>query len=452
MDNTRQFGPDSLTERHPICVVPPEQHYDTWKELVADIQFYERRRAYFYNEHPSFKPQMGKYEVVKDDHGKGFVLLPTTLDYGVLYRGQKSYHEKCLPTIYRYNFSKEDLFVEHLRIAEFMLLLDSYEITKRFAQSKYNIDYIGLAQHYGLNTDVLDFTSDVITALFFAMCDYDETTDNYLPKKDNRTYTAYLYAKLTLEPNKNPQDIFGVFSDRIKIIGMQPFKRPGLQKGYSYHADRQGLSDGYLYSFDFTKKDSEDIYNHFHQGKDLWCKDEIADYANMIKKSKTFSSKAVSLATRMFDNTISIGKHTKQLKSNGYVITSISKLPWFNGNHPCNEGQWDVFRKDFVHRNAIVGDKRLDNRTTHMVGEELLFNYIYGSTDCPKDYDSGLAFERFDGHTFSFTQDFAHKPMAPDTRDGKIHPLWKKSTSVAPRDRSFEIPEMFKGRLVKVKK
>lgn len=82
---------------HPICVVPPERHYDSCKELKDDLVWYEKSRAYFYKHHPEFIPQKGQFEQVKLAGKKGFILLPTSLDYGVLYRGQGKYHGTCLP-------------------------------------------------------------------------------------------------------------------------------------------------------------------------------------------------------------------------------------------------------------------------------------------------------------------------------------------------------------------
>ena len=44
---------------HPICVVPPERHYDSYQELVNDIKWFEESRAYFYKLHPEYKPNTG---------------------------------------------------------------------------------------------------------------------------------------------------------------------------------------------------------------------------------------------------------------------------------------------------------------------------------------------------------------------------------------------------------
>lgn len=43
-------------------------------------------------------------------------------------------------------------------------------------------------------TDVLDLTSDLHTALFFAMCDYDSANDCHTAKKDDKEHIGYLYA------------------------------------------------------------------------------------------------------------------------------------------------------------------------------------------------------------------------------------------------------------------
>lgn len=234
---------DSKTlEKHfPICVAPAEQHYGSCAELLGDIRFYERSRAYFYKEHPQFAIPKEKFEIVKLSHGKGFILLPTALDYGVLYRGQGSYFNPCLPTLYRKPTSELDIIINQVRIAEFRLLLEQYGVTQKFIENHLNVDYVGLAQHYGLDTDVLDFTSDIGIALFFAMCDYDPSTDSYKPKDKPGDYVGYVYAILTNARSKRLKDMaFTTFSDKVRAIGLQPFKRPGRQKGFSCHVGKDG--------------------------------------------------------------------------------------------------------------------------------------------------------------------------------------------------------------------
>lgn len=451
-DNPYEVAPE---KEYPVCIVPPEQHYDSYQELIDDMKHYEQSRAYFYKKYPQMAPPEGKYEIVKVADGKGFILLPTKLDRGVIYRGQGQIYNPCLPTLYRQPRTKEEIFVEQVRIAEFRLLLEQYGVTKKFEQNHYNIDYVGLAQHYGLNTSVLDFTSDIEIALFFAMCDYDKTEDCYKPKTEDKEYVGYIYAKLTHETSDkgNDNNPFGTFSGRVKVIGVQPFKRPGAQRGFSFAAGPNGLQDGYLYSFSYTKKDSEYIYNHYHKGTDLWCKDDIAEYAKMIRDTDTFSSQAVSLATKMFDHSLSIEKRIKQLKQNGYKIVGQSKLKWCGVGHSCSDDEWYIIRKDFVQRQTINGDgQKFEYSNTTLIGQELLLNYIYGCTDCPKDYNSGITFMIANDHTFGLQTERNHSPLMPDAVDGKIHPKWKTTDPNFKEERSFDIPGIFKMDLVKVRK
>lgn len=435
---------------HPICVVPPERHYDSCKELKDDLKWFEESRAYFYKLHPEFKPNSGQFEKIKLAGKKGYILLPTSLDYGVLYRGQGQYYGKCLPSLYRQKLTDDEIFVEYVRIAEFRLFLEQFDITQRFQKSGYVVDYVGLAQHYGLKTDVLDVTSDINISMFFAMCDYDKNADCYKPKVEDKVYTGYLYTILTNESSKDPNNPFGVFSNKVNVIGLQPFQRPGRQKGYAYHVGKEGMLRGYLYSFNYTKEDSEAIYNHFHQGDDLWCKDDIVDTAKLIATSKTFSNEAVSLAIKMFGGVMSVNKRTKTLKQLGYHVLSRRKLPWYAIKKSLTESEWIDIHKDIVARKCISGNIVSQCLSTQQIGQNLLFNYMYGCVDSPEEYNSGMCFmEGKESEVWGIQNEMNKEPLAPDA-DGKIHAKWYENGNVAPRERSFHVPDAFMPRLKRV--
>ena len=437
---------------HPICVVPPERHYDSCQELVDDIKWFEESRAYFYKLHPEFKSNAGQFEKFKLAGKEGYILLPTSLDYGVLYRGQEQYYGKCLPSLYRQELTDDEIFVEYVRIAEFRLFLVQFEITQRFQENGYVVDYIGLAQHYGLKTDVLDVTSDINISMFFAMCDYDKNTDSYKPKAENKEYIGYIYAILTNESSKDPKNPFGVFSNKVNVIGLQPFQRPGRQKGYAYHVGKEGMLRGYLYSFDYTKEDSEAIYNHFHQGNDLWCKDDIVDTVKLISSTKTFSNEAVSLAVRMFGGAKSVNKRTKALKHSGYEILSRRKLPWYSVKKTLTEDQWIDVQNNIVARKCISDNNIHHCLSTQQIGQNLLFNYMYGCVDSPEEYNSGMCFMEEKTTPFWGIQNEMNKePLTPDA-DGKIHAKWYENGKIAPRARSFQVPDDFNPRLKRVSK
>lgn len=48
-----------------------------------------------------------------------------------------------------------------------------------FKRHQFVVNEEGLAQHYGLRTEILDLTSNLDVAIFFAICKYNSKTDIY---------------------------------------------------------------------------------------------------------------------------------------------------------------------------------------------------------------------------------------------------------------------------------
>lgn len=95
------------------------------------------------------------------------------------YRGENQLFPESLPSLQRslkrYKTVKEkELYrmVADMRIAEFSMLLQKFQHVKEWRYS--DILYEPLAQHYGLETNWLDITTDFNIALFFAVCRWDE--------------------------------------------------------------------------------------------------------------------------------------------------------------------------------------------------------------------------------------------------------------------------------------
>ena len=97
-----------------------------------------------------------------------------------LYRGQNEEVVPCIPTLYRGNPSDAQVFLQRMRLVQFQRLLKSHPVVTRFfKRHHFLVNEEGLAQHYGLKTEVLDLTSNLDVALFFATCKYDKKTDTY---------------------------------------------------------------------------------------------------------------------------------------------------------------------------------------------------------------------------------------------------------------------------------
>ena len=229
--------------------MPPEQHFGSPGELLSAVNRYQQTRELLDGDDRFSLPD-GMFEK-QEDWGGRYVLIPATTDLAFLFWGQGAFYQQCLPTLLRREWEPLDLFIERMRVVEFELMLQRYPAVQYFSREHLMLGYVGLAQHYGLLTDVLNLTSDVHTALFFAMCDYDTVNDCYKAKKDDKEYIGYLYAypAVASAMQNNGSAFCRFLKEELRVIGLQPFIRPGAQRGFSLHISKDNPFKGCLYSF-----------------------------------------------------------------------------------------------------------------------------------------------------------------------------------------------------------
>lgn len=250
-----------------------------------------------------------KFEIFSETPDGPCVLKPTTANFNSYFRGENQYHEDCCPTIYRSKKKDEiDHFIDRLRSSEFELLLQTHPFVKLVYENgisfinfgedvwvKLKIDSIGLAQHYELETDMIDLTSDKWIAAFFATC--IKKKGRYLPideiEENLKVGVVYRYCPLPYIKDCTSKNKFSV-------IGLQPFKRPGEQKGFALQLGKGENLNKVIgiekYFFRHDKLAAEIIYNRMNQGKELFPYDELEEYAKKIKNSKKISNSAFQLA------------------------------------------------------------------------------------------------------------------------------------------------------------
>ena len=403
----------------PICILPQERHYDSFQNLLEDLIDFEKHRDIIKLPDSIRQDSFCGFEKVRMANSSEYLLLPASRDYGVLYRGQNRFYEKCLPTIFRDNPPEIQIWTDLIRIEEFSILIDSLDVTKFFKKHLFHIDYEGLAQHYGLRTRVLDFTSDPEIAFFFAMCDY--RYGKYYPKYDDKEYVGYIYAVSTLAEVHGAMNLF-VFSDNVRPIGLQPFKRPGLQKGYSYHSNENGLQYGYLYSFSYTMQDSIDIFNKYDKGNALWVNDGIDEYSEMILKSRCFSYQALSRAVRKYGLGRSVRQINKLLLHNGYRIVKSKNLKWARMLDFFSLTQRNEVLKQIGQRYYESDEIKYKCLDVKQIGEFLLLSLFDNPRIATPGYDSGFSVA-VDAYTNILEMSTNHKYLTPSA-DGKIHPEW----------------------------
>ena len=409
----------------PYDFMPPEQHFASPAELVSAINRFQKTREPFSGDE-RFTPSEGKFELLSDEED-GYVLMPVARDYAFLFRGQGQFFPQCIPTLFRQKRDADHLFLERMRVVEFELMLKQYPAVSFFEQEKLAVDYVGLAQHYGLLTDVLDLTSDVHTALFFAMCDYDSEGDCYYPKSEDKEYISYLYAFPVINEiaGCDTQTVGDFLKKDLRVIGLQPFKRPGLQCGFSFHVKENNPFKGYIYSFSYSRKDSEEYYNLMINQRNIWEKDFIVDKTHLIRDTTVFTVDALALTNKRYGYGESLGKMQRRMNDIG--IHFSGNAPWHLSAEESKSLN-EVFEKELklsiiqqiVHRTMCLENRNFPVMTLSSMGQQLLLQTIQGGYPCVEGYISGINITLDeDLPVVGWSFDTARPQTIPDT-NGKV--------------------------------
>lgn len=267
----------------------------------------------FENQSPVFTGynREGKFETKMMADGK-ISLIPCGLSYNNYYRGEREYHALCKPSLYRKNMTAAKQFVERIKYEELCLLMENYPLSQYYRNGigfkfpdgtikvkELSIDKMALAQHYGICTELIDFTVDKFVAAFFACTKYNEDDTYSVNDEDGGDGCFYHYVDKKALPEL-PQN--------LRAVGLQPFSRPGEQAGYvlPMNAD-ENLNDYVAHAIHFkhNRKVSEFIFNYTNRSKKLFPKSVLEDKAMIIKNSNVFSRKAYEMAKKEFYSELS---------------------------------------------------------------------------------------------------------------------------------------------------
>lgn len=238
-------------------------------------------------------------------------LFPNKTDFHSYFRGENRYHEQCFPSLFRNGMQEADIFVERLKRCEMKLMMKEYPMTPMIENGiiavepsgeqhrlKIKIGYDGLAQHYGIKTEYFDFTSDILTAAFFAATTYDSEKDIYSPITDieiNQVGAFYVY-------NENPFSVHGK-DRRLDVVGLQPLARPGCQSAYAFKMKKgenlNNIAKKILFRHD--SKVNEMIFNITNKSNRLFPQEILNDKIRKgIVNGKNFSKKAFDEARNLY--------------------------------------------------------------------------------------------------------------------------------------------------------
>jgi hypothetical protein len=232
--------------------------------------------------------------VFKRLDSKRYSLKPNLSSHRFIFRGQNKPYDKIQSSFERKTLDEK--LISNLKYADFKFLLQSHPLFMLFDRGIYlpprkkpvfiEMNYWGLSQHYGFNTGLLDFTTDISVAAFFATTKY-LGDDTYEPITDTTAYPFGVIYVHQLQPEIS-------FKTCFRSIGLQVFPRTAKQKGLFFQEDSPFRCEDVVAAFYFRHDPdlSLRIYNEMEKGAMLFPKDMLAPYAQDILKSNTISGQA----------------------------------------------------------------------------------------------------------------------------------------------------------------
>lgn len=343
----------------------------TLLDILNDIALREELNAldkstfsFYFNNHDS----AGKFEIIQTKTGD-FVLSPIPSLWNTYYRGESSVHEPCKASIFRDYVTREQRFIERIKTSQMGLLIDEYPLTHIFSNGidvplvndeyqicNLTIDHFAIAQHYGLKTDLLDFTSDKWVAAFFASTYYKN--GKYFPiEDDTKQGLFYIYNPMPEFPGSN---IYNEF----RPVGLQPFSRPGEQKGFVLKLNEQddlNKMNVTKIRFRHDKSISHLIYNYSNRSNKLFPEDVLVEKVNFINKSNVFSFKSLELTKKVFYSNMSNSDWTLLVEASGLLFQKDSIISFSNKEVDDFYKKWDrnnmdEFFKNVLYRKVFTGD------------------------------------------------------------------------------------------------
>lgn len=319
-----------------------------------------------------------------------------------LFRGETEFHSPCKPNLYR--DSKKKYFLDSMIHGDEMFgLILSHPLVQLLDMGvdldgqhyRFEMNLYGLIQHYYNKSALLDLTSDIDVALFFATQQYDWQTDTYSPIVDeNHDFGVLYYYDIDINRDFKRQ----VDGELLSTIGLQVFPRSGRQSGFLYQCDKDrnfnDLPQLKAFLFKHNAKIAEEISAKMDGGTRLFPHDILqSHWRNASRDEKKVSVDAVrfNLTRNPYETVKTI---TDKLRVD-YQIEVDDYRPMLSAEelHEYYESMKDgKVWKEFCSQIYIPGDingKMMADLLDVPNKEEYKWAFVEG-IDHPIDYDKGF--------------------------------------------------------------
>lgn len=288
------------------------------------------------------------------DYGDGtnFIDLMRQGRQRYYYRGENAFYGSSKANYFRNFTGKTDkdrmkAVVRRLQLFKFFRFLENFDICRKWPYGQ--ILPYAIAQHYGFPTSLMDVTSNLNVALFFACCKYDNDTKKWLPlerndfeKVDSRKNVADMggdsrYAVIHRALSEIVDWAYyvenkGINLTKVMPIGYQPFMRCNYQFGYLIQTNSE--YDMYKdltfekFRIQLSEKLCKMVYEKMDHGKKIYPNDglsECEDIIENIKKSKSFYLCDLEPTGREFWPNESMPYVRDSLQADGYTFHEYEK-------------------------------------------------------------------------------------------------------------------------------
>lgn len=245
-----------------------------------------------------------------------FGLKPNLSRRRFLFRGQYEEFEHegrptCKPNIYRPDVEKHPL-PHRIKAYEMACLVTRHPLVQQLGVEgvkifnepfRFQLNRLGLAQHYYNKTSYLDLTSDIEVARFFATCQYRWDDDTYTPYfSDDKLGVIYIYDM------RLPFEFKSGSLPQLSSIGKQyVFMRSALQSGFLLNmppdTNLHDLPNVYRIYFRHDRSISEKVAEATGYGEKYFPKDALSQHWRTMYKAPndryTISIKAREMYLRL---------------------------------------------------------------------------------------------------------------------------------------------------------
>jgi len=327
-----------------------------------------------------------------------------------LYRGQTKRHVPCFPSLFRH-IRYPAKYMDQLDAADAASIvanmakvytlfseLRPHPVVKWAKRTRVSIEYHEVAQHHGLATALLDLSSSLEVAMFFATHEYDEHV-GFSPCTEGRG-VLYIVDRKGIPTQQ---------LERLRSVAIQPFARPYRQQAWSCELLMGECFEECpclaILEFDHSVELAQLVRERVESRGNLFPIDVLSVLADAVMKTDTLSRAAIAEAKKTLGRAYpedTFGPPDELVRKAGYTMTERHAPILTKGFWEANTAVLDASLRAWLkataeHRERIVVRH---NKT----GQVVAVGRLNGSLISPDDFEIVHQVERL----------YTGEPVDPD--------------------------------------